>query len=701
LQKKGPEMIAKKSRYWILMLSLMVCLILSFTKGLSQEYSRKEFNLEKLVDDIFPLQDLDLNYEELYENLVQILANPIDLNRASDEQLRSLLILKENQIESFLAYRDETGPFLSVYELQAIPNFDQNTVSRIIPFVTVDNSSSFSNKSLLKRILNEKNNYMILRYERTIEEKKGYKTSIDSVSLYLGSPDKMYARFRTARSGDFSFGFTLEKDAGETLSWAPSTKKYGPDYYSFHGQVLNKGRIKNLIIGDYQAQFGQGLILGGGFGMGKGAETITTIRRANLGFIPYASVNEFGFFRGVAISHSLSKRLNLHSFASSYRRDGNLIADTLNDTSSISSLPISGFHRTPNELESRKQIREDNVGIVLQYKVKSIDGGILFHHTNFSLPINRNPSLFNQFSFNEKNNTNLGGYLNYTWRNFTIFGEAAQTLGHGRAFTIGSLISATNQLDISLLYRNFGRNFYSFYSNALSENTLPQNESGFYWGSKYSFNKKYSLAGYVDLFRFPWLKYRSYAPSVGNEWMIKFSYQPSKSVSLFLQAREETKSRNGIGETNLYITAIGTKRNYWINCDYEASRSFSFKTRAQLSSYSLGGTTTKGFALIQDINFGIGRFLLSTRYAIFDTDDYDNRLYVYEKDVWLAFSLPAYFGQGVRNYIMVQYKISSKVDLWLRWAQTRYSDQNTIGSSNETINGNVKNDVKLQLKMSL
>ncbi|MFI5135500.1 MAG: hypothetical protein ACHQD9_06580, partial [Chitinophagales bacterium] len=35
-------------------------------------------------------------------------------------------------------------------------------------------------------------------------------------------------------------------------------------------QVQNKGKIKNLIIGDFQNQFGQGLTLGGAFAMGKG-----------------------------------------------------------------------------------------------------------------------------------------------------------------------------------------------------------------------------------------------------------------------------------------------------------------------------------------------------------------------------------------------------------------------------------------------
>ena len=181
--------------------------------------------------------------------------------------------------------------------------------------------------------------------------------------------------------------------------------------------------------------------------------------------------------------------------------------------------------------------------------------------------------------------------------------------------------------------------------------------------------------------------------------MLKLNYQPSKTVSFFIQAREEAKVRNSSQETTIYTTALGTKRNYWINCDYAVGRGLSFKTRAQLSSYSFEGIATKGFALIQDINYDIGRFSFSTRYALFDTDNYDNRLYVYEKDVWLAFSLPAYFGQGIRNYVMVQYKLSQKVDLWVRWARTYYANQDTIGSGSETIDGNTRNDVKLQAKI--
>jgi hypothetical protein len=674
---------------------------ISIIPSFSQDYPRREYNLVRLADEVFPLQDLDLNYEDLYENLAQILANPLDLNKASAEELRSFYILKENQVRELILYRETTGPFISVYELQSLPSFDSTTLYRLMPFVQVKDEAEQMDKSLLQRIRSEENNYFILRCERTLEDRKGYLPLTDSAFRYSGSPNKLYSRFRINRIGDFSFGFTFEKDAGETLSVKLSEKKPAFDYYSFHTQVMNKGKIKNLIIGDYITQFGQGLTLGGSFGAGKGSETITTIRRSNLGFLPYTSLNEAGFFRGAAVSYKLASSFYLHGFGSRLYRDGRLAQDSSSEESMFtSSFMITGFHRTPSELAARKQIGETNYGAVLNFKKESLDAGVIFHQTRFDIPIYRNATLYNQFSFSGDENSNVGFFLNYNLDNLTFFSEVSQTLGHGRGLVIGALASLTQRLDISLLYRKFDRNFYSFYSNAVSESTLPQNESGMYWGWKYSFSKKYSLAGYVDLFRFPWLRFRGYAPSNGSEWLLRFNYQPSKSVLIFVQAREESKVRNLSNETNVYQTMLGKKRNFWINLDYSAGSQWSFKTRAQFSAYHLSNTT-KGFALIQDLNLDVGKLSFTTRYALFDTDDYDNRQYVYERDVWLAFSFPGLYGVGIREYFMVQYKLSKKIDVWLRWARTRYTDRESIGSGSEQINGNTRNDIKFQARIRL
>lgn len=672
--------------------SVVLLCFFSFT-GMSQ--NQRDADLQALVDDILAIQDEDINYEDLYENLAQLLANPADLNEVTAEQLRGFYILSERQVQAFIAYRAEIGSFLSVYELQNIEGFTKDVYEKVAPFITVVDPASRLNKSLWKRIVSAPNRYVVFRVDRTVEEKRGY-----TDHTYAGSPERMYARFRASRPGDFSMGLTAEKDGGEKITWSPSQRQYGADFYSYHVQLQNKGRLKNFIIGDYQAQFGQGLVLGSAFGIGKNAEAVTTIRRPNVGFLPYTSVNEAGYFRGSAISLALHKRVTFHAMYSSRSRDGAIALDTTRESgSSVSSFNYSGFHRTAGELANRYSVPEKNLASVLVYTSRSVEAGVILHNTEFNVPFLRTARVYNQFQFAGDRNTNGSIFFNYTFRNFAVFSEHARTLGGGSGTVAGIIGSYTPRLDMTLLYRNYARDFQPLYSNALSENSVAQNERGFYWGWKYVFNKQYTLSGYIDLFKFPWLRYRSYAPSYGNEWLMRVTYKPSRAVSLFVQAREETKARNLPVESNLYTTAPGTKRNYWINIDYAVTPGLSFRTRAQFSRYTIGATATKGMVVLHDVTWQRGKLSVSARYALFDTDDYDNRLYVYEKDAWLAFSFPPYFGTGVRNYVVLQYSVSASVDIWLRWARVTYRDSTSIGSGNETIEGNERNDVKLQTRI--
>jgi hypothetical protein len=657
----------------------------------SQDYKKKDIDLERLVDEIYAVQDLDLNYEDLYENLAQLLATPLDLNLVNEEQLRSLYVLNEAQLKAFFNYRNQTGPILSIYELQSIPLFDDRTISYLINFVSVTTKRFVSNTA--------GTNYFITRVEKTLENKKGYLQETDSTNRYLGSPEKVYARLKVSQTNMYKIGITMEKDAGEAIVWNPSKRQYGFDFLSFHGQVLNRGKIKNILVGDYQAQFGQGLTLGGGFGAGKGAETITTIRRSNLGFLPYSSVNEAGFFRGVSLCYSLNKNLTFNGFFSANRRDGRKPNDTLSDNSVLlSSISYSGLHRTAKELSARKLVSEMNSGMVVEYKNSFLETGVIYLNTLFDQAISRIERPYTQYGFSGKSNTNVGAFINVNLFNATLFAEAAQTVGHGRGIVGGLLANLIPQLDVSLLYRNYSPNFYSFYGNGFAENTQAQNESGVYWGWKYTFSKMFSLRGYLDLFQFPWLRYRSYAPSIGYEWLLRFDYQPSKNIAVYLQARSETKDRNLSTSTAMYQTSLGTKNSFWINCEYSVTSGFSFKTRIQASTYQLGSTLSKGIAIVQDVSYTYKRLSLSSRYALFQTDDYDNRLYIYERDVWLGFTFQPYYGVGTRSYILLQYRLFNKIDIWLRWATTSYHNVNSIGTGLETINGSSKNDVKTQVR---
>ncbi|HUM66733.1 MAG TPA: hypothetical protein PLV32_12830, partial [Chitinophagaceae bacterium] len=81
----------------------------------------------------------------------------------------------------------------------------------------------------------------------------------------------------------------------------------------------------------------------------------------------------------------------------------------------------------------------------------------------------------------------------------------------------------------------------------------------------------------------------------------------------------------------------------------------------------------------------------------FETSSYASRLYAYENDVMYSYSIPVFFDKGYRYYFTINYDVSKKLSLWLRWAQTIYRDKERVGSGQDEIAGNRKSEIKLQV----
>lgn len=692
----------KAAKIWAILLLMVV------SKDLSSQTlpaDRQEY-FEHLIQELFPVQDEDLPYEDFYEALFQYYMQPLDLNQASQEELQALFILSEAQIQSFFQHLRRSGKLLSIYELQAIPGWDLQTIYQLLPFVQVqDVGFRKNNRPLLSRIKELGQGMVLIRQERILEERQGYKPRNDTLPPpYLGSPDKIYVRFRMNRAHDFSFGLTLEKDAGEALSWKPAEKRYGADFISFHAALFNQGKFSKVVIGDFQLQFGQSLVFGSGFSIGKGAETILSVRRSNIGIRPYTSALEFGFFRGAAFTIQLRPQLEVTTLYANNGRDA--VVEVPADLDSLalvpyfSSLQQTGFHRTTRELSGKGSIREQSAGAVIHYKSKNrrLQLGATSLFTHFSQEWNRNPRLYNQFEFRGKKNYAGSLFGEYTWQNIHLFTEFARSKSGGTGLLAGTIIALSPQLDFSFLYRNYQRHFHSFYSTGFGEGSRSINEQGVYFGLKFKPNRQWWFTSYFDRFSFPWLRYRVDAPSDGYEYLLRATYQPIKRLSLYSQFREEKKDINSPGRNVNNIPLPGRKRNYQINLDFVATDKISIRSRVQWSSYHLNEQKTKGFVLVQDASWQYQRLRISGRMALFDTDDYNNRQYVYEKDVLWAFSIPTYYGKGIRNYLLLQYKLSKQITVWLRWSRTRYIDREVISSGMEKIQGSQINQLKAQVR---
>ncbi len=689
-------------------LLLVLCPILAF----SQKPPKAPVDMEAFMERLFPIQEEDLDYESIYEVLFQLYLNPIDINRADAEILQATYLLNPSQISQLINYRNRFGSLLSLYELQAVPEFDLQTIENLAPFVTIGDSG-LKGRSFWERLKAEEQAYVLLRHQRTWENRKGFSLADTSStgtvsSRYLGDPNTVYLRFRIQHARDFSLGITLDKDAGEQFKWDSKTARYGFNFLSVHFARYFVGKWKTIALGDFQASFGQGLVFGAGYSLGKGAETVPTVRRSSIGILPYTAALEFGFFRGAGVTRQF-RDWQVSLIGSYAARDGRISVslDTLENASEIiSTFNQSGLHRTSSELATKNQFKEANFGANAQYSHPSgrFNLGANSLLSRFDRPWIKAPQVYNGFEFAGQSNLVSSLYFNYNWKNFFVFGESALSQSGGSGTVLGFVSSLSKQVDLSLLWRKYDRNFHSFYASGFAENTRPINEQGLYMGIQIKPEKRWKINAYYDYFKFPWMRYRVYAPSDGYEWLTRITYQPSRNLTAFVQLREEQKDRNGSdsGEPSLpYLIGPVKKLNGMISLESQLSRNLFLRSRILLSRVNIQDQTTHGFMILQDVQFGIERWRLTGRVALFDAEIYDNRLYAFENNVLWTFSIPAFSGQGIRYYLLGQYQISPKLTAYLRFARTSYTDRDEISSGLQTIAGSKQTDTALMIRYFL
>lgn len=677
--------------------SATICIILL---GISTISFAQDEIPEAMLNELTPAASED-EQEAIFNNILDLFQEQIDLNKAEREDLQKINFLSEQQIEGILQHRITTGRYESVYELQVIEELDLFTIKKLLPLITVISSDNSWN-GLLTRIYKNPGD-LIIKYERSPENKKGYSSTASESTRYLGKPYKTYIRIKSSKAKDFSLGLIAEKDPGEIYKWDPDKNYYLFDFASFHLGVYNKGKLKSLIIGDYKLQAGQGLVFGSGYYLGKNAEAISGIKRAGSGILPNTSVTESGFHRGTAASFTL-KMITVTGFYSSINKDAsiNTIESDSLTNEYFSTVYTTGYHRTASEIDKKASISQRDAGFIVtfQNKMQNLNIGLNFINSHFSKSFEKNSSIYNSFDFRGRDNTCYSLDAAYRFYNLSMFSEAAFSTGGGKALVGGVLASLHKKVDFLFLLRKYDTNFYSFYGRAFGENTVNKNETGLYWGIKITPNKKYNLSAYFDTYIFPWLKYRTYESSRGNDFNIRFSYQPSKTTLAYIQIRKAIKEQNSSGTNITYATETCISEMRTLCLDFKASELISLSTKIIQTKSRKNNLYTNGHFLIQDINVHLRGIKLSLRYALSDAENYDNRAYVFEKDVLMGYALPAYYGKGSRAYLVLHGKLLKHLGYWIKYGYSIYPFMDMTGTGSEETQGNIRSEIKIQLRYS-
>src|SRR5687768_7871345 len=76
-------------------------------------------------------EDIETEDDSYLQELAQFYKNPVNLNTADETVLKELRLLNAIQIQNFLTYREVLGDIVNIYELQAIPEWDINTILKL------------------------------------------------------------------------------------------------------------------------------------------------------------------------------------------------------------------------------------------------------------------------------------------------------------------------------------------------------------------------------------------------------------------------------------------------------------------------------------------------------------------------------------------------------------------------------------------
>jgi len=675
---------------------ILFCLLLLPPIAAQEPVSDSEI-LRSLLIDIASQLDEDQDLEQLFETLEELAENPVYINDASFEDVARIIWLTEFQIKSLLNHVQKNGPIMSHYEIASLFGFTPELAQTIAPFIVLEKKPDASTLNP-KRAIRYGRNKLITGAQRVLEDQEGYIRPDSVGNRYAGSPVKTNLRYSFSYANQLFFGISSSKNAGEPFF--RKNNPYGFDYYSAHFQLNTNGRLKTLTAGDYRVDFGQGLVLWSGFSFGKSAMILNAMRY-NSGLRKYSSTDKNRFMRGAGVTLRLQP-MDVSLFYSRKAIDATVTArDENGKAMEVSSFPTDGYHRTPTEIAKKRAAMEQIVGANVSVNRTNWHIGATTVYYDYDVTVIPNSYIYNHFAFTGKSNSNYSLDFRFRLGDAIFYGEQAFAQNGATAMLYGVQILIDEHLYANVLYRRYAKDYHALYGNALGENSQNNNEEGFYMGWNWNPGGLWRFSSYYDIFRFPWLRYRADAPTFGQDAMLQVDYTPSRNTKMYIQARYKDKEENAAGTVVSTVTPVKTTSLKMV-FSHQIVERCRIGNHLEVKNYQKDNVTSKGYFLAQDVSTTVNTFKryplqITLRYAFFDTDDYNSRVYSYENDMLYGFSIPAFYEQGTRLYLLLKYTLGKHFDLRFKYATTHYTNRTEIGSGLNLIRGDRQSEVKMQV----
>ncbi|MBF1441640.1 MAG: hypothetical protein HXN44_05805, partial [Prevotella nanceiensis] len=332
-------------------------------------------------------------------------------------------------------------------------------------------------------------------------------------------------------------------------------------------------------------------------------------------------------------------------------------------------------------------------GLRVGWKRNGFGVGLTTAFTGLSKPLlpNRN-QIYKQFYPEGSTFYNIGVDYSYLSRRVVVHGETA--MNDQQAFaTINSInYQLTSLLKLTLLQRWYSYRYYSLLGSAFNEGRHLQNESGLFLGASYNPVQSLSITGYVDFAYFPWPKYQVSEASWAVEPFLSVKWQ-QKSWSYLL--RYKCKVRPKEDKKNELITnEIIHKTRFSLGYDgvqWGTQTNFDVVYHHFLEN-------SLGWRLEQSGFFKTNTCNIFGTISYYNTDDYDSRIYAYERGLLYQFSFPMFYGKGFHYALGNRWDINNSLMLITKISGSFYHHNKKINRKDAVNVKESKNHVEMQLR---
>ena len=492
------------------------------------------------IENLLESQTEDAEDSKLLEQLLQLEANPVDLNSANTNDLQKIPYIDAIIATKILQYRIKNTKFYTIAELRYVEGIDDDTYEKIKKYVIVKSSQVDFIKDefgIVQKLKDNKKGFfsrinfeMRTRFSNDLQPSRGYLPPAN----YLGPRPKFYNRLvaRYANAGYIFTGSILaEKDPGE-LNWA--------DHVGGFAEMKSGLILNQLLVGDYTLEFGQGITLWGSYSFSKSSDAVSGMKKKGDDIDSYNSVNEVQYFRGVAGKLKLPTSLgdiSLYGFYSNNSLDAS-IDTTLNQ---LSSDYIDGYHRTQSEINRKNAGKEKLYGGRLFYESKIFGTtkiGLTYYNSKFDKPFEYK----GLYEFSGSNSNALGVDFDIVHKNVNVFGEWTRSYTDIVGGVTGVKFLFYKLADVVFMVRNYPKNFISLHSYGFGEQSgVSQNEFGTYSGIRFKIGKLAIINAYYDQYKFPYATFFNPVPTTGRDFMTYTQWNVSRNLTLYTKYKNEIK----------------------------------------------------------------------------------------------------------------------------------------------------------------